>query len=127
MRTIRIEKTYKTLDELNNSQEYKDLYEGFQMTKARDWDDLKFKVGYLGNDGNIYTINEVTRGKEKGLRFLNQCSVYSMLTNNPFMVGMVVGIEIFINDGKRYSKCAENRELFAKRWADMPEFFLTSH
>lgn len=127
MKRIEIKKVFTTIDELNGSEEFKQLWLGFQMEKERNYPDLPMIKAYLGDDGNLYTIREVSRGKEKGLRFLGQCTVGSCLHTKPFHMGLIVNDEfILINDEKHYDRCKENRVKLAGILKDQPENFVTT-
>jgi len=126
MKEITIKKVFNTVDELNNSEEFKQLWSGFHMEKERNYPDLALTKAFVGEDNNIYTIREVTRGKEKGLRFLHQCAVGSMLHTKPFHMGCMLYNAIIINDEKGYSRCSENRIQFAKQLQNKPNAFVTT-
>lgn len=126
MKEIKIKKVYNTIDELNNSEEFKKLWSGFQMEKEKDYPDLVLIKAFIGEDDNIYTIREVTKGKEKGLRFLHQCTVGSMLHTKPFQMGAILYNSIMINNEKSYSRCNENRIKFAEQLKDKPNAFITT-
>lgn len=126
LKEIKIKKTYNTIDELNNSEEFKNLWSGFQMTKEKDYPDLKMLKAYISEDNEIYTIREVTTGKEKGLRFLHKLSIGSCLNNSAFLIGSILYNTIIINTEKGYSRSKENRIKLAEQLKDKENMFVTT-
>lgn len=126
MKIINIKKVFYTVDELNNSEEFKQLWSGFQMEKERNYHDLVLIKAFVADDNNIYTIREIVTGKENGLRLLSQCTVGSMLHTKPFHLGCLNGEQAIINDEKGYSRCNENRIKLAKLLRDKPDSFVTT-
>ena len=126
MKEIRIKKVFNTVDELNNSEEFKQLWLGFQMEKEHNYPDLVLIKAFVADDNNIYTIREIVKGREKGLRLLNQCTVGSMLHTKPFHLGRLNEEQVIINEEKGYSRCNENRIKLAKLLRDSPDSFVTT-
>lgn len=115
MKEIKIKKVFNTVDELNNSEEYKQLWEGFHMDKEKNYPDNCMVKAYVAEDDTIYTIREMTRGKDAGLKLLHKVSICASLNSSPFMVGTVIDDKtIVINNEKGYDRCMSNRVILAK-------------
>ena len=89
MRTLKIKKTFKTLDKVHNSDEFHVIYEGFQEKKQLKGD-FYFLCAYVTDDDDIYLHYTCP----DGLIVLKAVSVSSMLSNRPFELVKIVTDEI---------------------------------
>lgn len=126
MKAIKIVKTFSTIEELNKSEEFKALWEGFRARPEQDYPGNVVRKAYVTENDDIYTIRELTCGKDRGLRLLHKLTIHTCLTNNPFMMGSIVGDTILINDDKGYDRCKANRVKLAELHKQRPDWFVTT-
>lgn len=123
MKNMTVKKVYSTIEELNQSPEFKAMWEGFNIRYEKNNSDIKFVKGFLAEDDRIYVVREIVSGKESGLKLLNQLSIHSCITNQAFKTGFISNFDNSINvdNEKGYDRCNQNRIAFAKQHKSLPE------
>lgn len=112
MTEIKIKKIYNTAEELNNSEEYNELWKGFQKRNIqKDY----FKKGFLTEDGKIYTVSEMKEKSEKGLCILMERTICGVLDNRAFAIGFYSSLRntLVIEETKGYARDFETRSKLA--------------
>jgi hypothetical protein len=115
MQEIRIIKHYETIEELNHSEEFNQMWEGFKKNEVKNYPTCKFSHGFLTSDGTIYAMFRIVGGKEDGLNLLNKISTFGCISDSPFMAGFLSedSMSILVDTENGYDRCKKNRELFA--------------
>lgn len=116
MKQIPFTKVYTTAKELNESPEYKKLWEGFEMKRVFDDSRIKFVRASITESGNIYVLNRLGGEKDAGMQVLNKQSICGCLHDGPFYCGYISDAinAIMVDTEHGYDRCMKNRVLFAK-------------
>lgn len=113
MNSIQVKKVFKNIDEINNSEEYKELWNGFHFEKIREYDSSKIVKGFLTEGNEIYTIRKMTKGDDSGLQILKKISIHSSLDNHPFVIGKFENEELEFFEDMTFEKNNNNRKILA--------------
>jgi len=127
MRMLKITKTFETIEDLNSSAEYSELYSGVVFRAQKDCDEVKFHKAFQVEDGRLMIIREMINSKDAGLRILSRLSATSCLNNAPFMLGFVSDDEfLMIEEEQQYDRSNYNRIQFAGHCSNYPKCFVTT-
>ena len=119
----KIRKTFETIDELNNSDEFKARWAGFVIRPEKDSPDCRFVKAFVTTDNKIFILREMKGGSDDGMKLLKEFNVTSMINNRPFFPGWVKDGEITIDDSEGYGRENNVRITFAKLHKDNPHMF----
>ena len=122
----KIVKTYNTLEEINNSKEFKEMWSGLVRQDIKDYDSSVFVKAYLTEKGTMFSLRRMVGGKDDGLQLLNEVTTFSCLDTVPFIEGSVEGDCIWFDKSQGYKRSMKCRKYFAEKHKYFKDHFLTT-